>query len=130
MDELLQGGIETKSLTEIYGEYRCGKTQLCHMLCVTSQIAPKRPGRCCYIDTEGGFRPSRVRSIAARLSLPEEEVLNNIIYARAHTYEHQTTLLEQVTALMADEQFKLIVMVSSSTLKLMCRCFFYSMRVL
>lgn len=32
------GGIETGSITEIYGEYRCGKTQLCHTLCVTCQV--------------------------------------------------------------------------------------------
>eukprot|EP00983_Pelagomonas_calceolata_P055480 1144163-Pelagomonas_calceolata.AAC.4 len=28
VDELLGGGLETKSITEIYGEYRCGKTQV------------------------------------------------------------------------------------------------------
>ena len=35
VDQLLQGGIETGSITELYGEYRTGKTQLCHTLCVT-----------------------------------------------------------------------------------------------
>ncbi len=34
----LVGGIETGSITEIYGEFRCGKTQLCHTLCVTCQV--------------------------------------------------------------------------------------------
>ena len=38
LDNILGGGIETGSLTEIYGEYRCGKTQLCHTLCVTTQV--------------------------------------------------------------------------------------------
>lgn len=53
---LLGGGIETGSLTEIFGEFRTGKTQLCHTLCVTAQ----RPldqggaeGRVIYVDTEG-----------------------------------------------------------------------------
>ena len=32
------GGLETGSITEIYGEFRCGKTQLCHTLCVTCQV--------------------------------------------------------------------------------------------
>ena len=32
------GGIETGSITEMYGEFRCGKTQLCHTLCVTCQV--------------------------------------------------------------------------------------------
>lgn len=32
------GGIETGSITELYGEFRSGKTQLCHTLCVTCQV--------------------------------------------------------------------------------------------
>ena len=36
----LEGGFETGSITEIYGEFRCGKTQLCHTLCVTCQVLP------------------------------------------------------------------------------------------
>ena len=34
----LEGGIETGSLTELYGEFRTGKTQMCHTLCVTAQL--------------------------------------------------------------------------------------------
>lgn len=56
LDALLGGGIETGSITEIFGEFRTGKTQLCHTLCVTAQ----RPldqggaeGKVIYVDTEG-----------------------------------------------------------------------------
>lgn len=38
---LQSGGIETGSITELYGEFRSGKTQLCHTLCVTCQV-------CCF----------------------------------------------------------------------------------
>lgn len=38
LDKLLQGGIETGSITEMFGEFRCGKTQLCHTLAVTCQL--------------------------------------------------------------------------------------------
>ncbi|HHL41913.1 MAG TPA: DNA repair and recombination protein RadA, partial [Candidatus Bathyarchaeota archaeon] len=38
LDTLLQGGIETQSLTEFYGEFGSGKSQLCHQLCVTVQL--------------------------------------------------------------------------------------------
>jgi hypothetical protein len=38
LDELLGGGIETGSITEAFGEFRTGKTQLCHTLCVTCQV--------------------------------------------------------------------------------------------
>jgi DNA repair protein RAD51 len=37
-DKLLQGGIETGSITELFGEFRTGKTQLCHQLAVTCQV--------------------------------------------------------------------------------------------
>lgn len=52
----LGGGIETKSITEAFGEFRCGKTQLCHTLCVTSQLPTEMGGgngKVAYIDTEG-----------------------------------------------------------------------------
>ncbi|RVW28669.1 DNA repair protein RAD51-like [Vitis vinifera] len=38
LDKILEGGLETGSITEIYGEFRSGKTQLCHTLCVTCQV--------------------------------------------------------------------------------------------
>ena len=86
MDELLGGGFETGSITEIFGEFRTGKTQLCHQLCVSSQVCRRRrivpvtelielqlgtdqgggAGKCIYIDTEGTFRPQRLLAIAER----------------------------------------------------------------
>jgi DNA repair protein RAD51 len=63
------GGLETGSLTEIYGEFRCGKTQICHTLCVTCQLPVEMgggEGKALYIDTEGTFRPQRLVQIAER----------------------------------------------------------------
>lgn len=39
-------------------------------------------GKVAYIDTEGTFRPERIKSIAQRFELDESAVLDNIIYAR------------------------------------------------
>ena len=54
-DTLLQGGVESQGITEAFGEFRCGKTQLAHTLCVTAQL-PKSSGggegKVLYIDTE------------------------------------------------------------------------------
>merc|ERR1719321_1416603 len=63
LDALLKGGIETGQITEIFGEFRCGKTQLCHTLCVACQLPVERGGaesKALYIDTEGTFRPERL----------------------------------------------------------------------
>lgn len=44
------------STTEVYGEFRCGKTQLSHTLCITAQLPVDMggtEGKVAYIDTEG-----------------------------------------------------------------------------
>ncbi|MBC7129752.1 DNA repair and recombination protein RadA, partial [Candidatus Bathyarchaeota archaeon] len=33
LDRLLGGGLETQAITEFYGEYGSGKSQICHQLC-------------------------------------------------------------------------------------------------
>lgn len=68
-DELLQGGIEAGSITEIFGEFRTGKTQICHTLCVVAQLPYENgggQGKVLYIDTEGTFRAERLDPIAER----------------------------------------------------------------
>src|SRR5439155_15489444 len=37
LDELLLGGIETQAVTEFYGEFGSGKSQICHTLCATAR---------------------------------------------------------------------------------------------
>lgn len=66
LDKLLGGGIETGSITEVFGEFRTGKTQLCHTLAVTCQLPVSQgggEGKCLYIDTEGTFRPERLLAV-------------------------------------------------------------------
>lgn len=53
-----------------------------------------------YIDTEGTFRPERLVEIAKRYELDEEQVLQNVAYARAYTSDQQNKLLVQAAALM------------------------------
>lgn len=62
MHAVAGGGIESQSITEAFGEFRTGKTQLCHTLAVTSQLPFSMGGgngKVIYIDTEGTFRPER-----------------------------------------------------------------------
>ncbi|POW06843.1 hypothetical protein PSTT_08703 [Puccinia striiformis] len=86
VDAMLGGGIQSQSITEVYGEFRCGKTQICHTLCVTAQLPTEMGGgggKAAYIDTEGTFRPERIRTIADRFGMDPEAVLDNIIVGRA-----------------------------------------------
>lgn len=119
LDTLLQGGIETGSITELYGEFRTGKTQLCHQLCVTCQLPKSQgggEGKALFIDTEGTFRPQRLTAIAERYGLDSDGVLDNVAYARAFNSEHQMQLLSQASAMLADTHYALIVVDSATAL--------------
>ncbi|XP_068650500.1 meiotic recombination protein DMC1 homolog [Aristolochia californica] len=112
LDELLGGGIETRQITEAFGEFRSGKTQLAHTLCVSTQLPLNMRGgngKVAYIDTEGTFRPDRIIPIAERFGMDAGAVLDNIIYARAYTYEHQYNLLLGLGAKMSEEPFRLLI---------------------
>ena len=66
LDELLLGGIETQAVTEFYGEFGSGKSQICHTLCAVAKQPVGSGGldsRTIYIDTEGTFRPERIQEI-------------------------------------------------------------------
>ncbi|RYG57307.1 hypothetical protein EON66_00710, partial [archaeon] len=55
LDAILGGGIETGSVTEVFGEFRCGKSQLCATLAVTSQLSREHgggSGKVIILDTE------------------------------------------------------------------------------
>nr|CAD7404885.1 unnamed protein product [Timema poppensis] len=112
LDRLLAGGIETGSITEIFGEFRTGKTQICHTLAVTCQLPIDQnggEGKCLYIDTEGTFRPERLLAVAERYKLSGNDVLDNVAYARAYNTDHQTQLLIQASAMMAESRYALLI---------------------
>jgi len=119
LDTLLGGGIETGAITELFGEFRTGKSQICHTLAVTCQLPTAMgggEGKCLYIDTEGTFRPVRLLSVAERYGLNGEEVLDNVAYARAYNSDHQNTLLIQASAMMSQSRFSLLIVDSCTNL--------------
>ena len=119
LDDILEGGLESGSITEIYGEYRCGKTQFCHTLAVTCQKEVDMgggEGKCLYIDTEGTFRPQRLQQIAEAHGLCPDSVLENVAYARAHNTEHQNQLLVAAASMMAETRFSLVIVDSATAL--------------
>ena len=97
LDELLDGGIETRAITELYGEYGTGKTQICHTLCVTVQQskAEDNISRALYIDTENTFRPERIASIASARKIDPRVALENVIVAKAYNSSHQEFIIQE-----------------------------------
>ena len=119
VDKLLGGGVETGSITELFGEFRTGKTQLMHTLCVTSQLPIAQgggEGMALYIDTEGTFRPERLRAVAERYGLDPDDVLDNVACARAYNTDHQQQLLLQASAMMSENRFAIICVDSATAL--------------
>ncbi|GFS38477.1 RAS associated with diabetes protein 51 [Actinidia rufa] len=119
LDKILEGGIETGSITEIYGEFRSGKTQLCHTLCVTCQLPLDQgggEGKAMYIDAEGTFRPQRLLQIAERFGLNGADVLENVAYARAYNTDHQSRLLLEAASMMVETRFALMIVDSATAL--------------
>jgi DNA repair protein RadA len=97
LDELLDGGIETRAITELYGEYGTGKTQVCHTLCVTVQQskAEDNISKALYIDTENTFRPERIASIASARKIDPSVALENVIVAKAYNSSHQEVIIQE-----------------------------------
>src|SRR5207245_890248 len=67
LDELLGGGLESQAITEAYGEFGAGKSQIGHQLAVNvtrSEDDGGLNGDVVWIDTEQTFRPERIRQMA------------------------------------------------------------------
>ncbi len=114
LNELLGGkGIESKSITEAFGAYGSGKTQLSLTLAVNAQLPLEKGGangKAVFIDTEGTFRPSRIKQIAEGLGANPEKVLKNIFVARAFNSDHQILLIEKISEMIKNgEPIKLVI---------------------
>jgi DNA repair protein RadA len=116
LDDLLGGGIETWAMTEFYGEFGSGKSQVCHTLCVMVQN-PKEGGGldagAIYIDTEGTFRPERIAEIAESRGMDSEKVLSRITVARAYNSAHQELIVKELGRIIEPNKVKLVILDSA-----------------
>lgn len=113
-DTLLAGGVETGAITECFGPYGSGKTQIGHILAVQA-IANDPEAVAVYIDTENTFRPNRIKQFAEALGLEPEKVLKNIKVARAFNSDHQMLLAEKAEELIKQGLKVKLIVVDSLT---------------
>ncbi|MEF8831044.1 MAG: DNA repair and recombination protein RadA [Halobacteriales archaeon] len=131
VDDLLGGGVETQSITEVYGEFGSGKSQVTHQLCVNVQLSEEHGGlggSAMFIDSEDTFRPERIDDMVR--GLPEEAIeatmadrdiegdpdddeamerlvddfLDKIHVAKAFNSNHQILLAEKARDLASETQ--------------------------
>ncbi|VVC04340.1 DNA repair and recombination protein RadA [Candidatus Bilamarchaeum dharawalense] len=112
LDELLGGGIETMAITEMYGKFSSGKSQLGFQLVVNVQKPVDQGGlngAVLFVDSEATFRPERIFQLAESQGLDPQTVLKNTHIARAENSDHQIILLEKAEEVIEKNNIKLIV---------------------
>ena len=129
VDDLLGGGVETQSITEVYGEFGAGKSQVTHELAVTVQLPEEHgglEGRAVFVDSEDTFRPERIDDMVRGLSderiqaamdqreiegTPDDEetmealveaFLDKIHVAKAFNSNHQILLAEKANDIASE----------------------------
>jgi len=118
---LIAGGVETQAITECFGQFASGKTQLAHQLAVNVQLPEEQGGLngyAVYIDTEGTFRPERIVQIAKSLKLDPQEVLSRIKVARTYSTDHQILLTEKIPELIEKEKLPIRLIIVDSLMGL------------
>ena len=111
-DELIGGGLETQTITEVYGEYGVGKSILCHQLAVNVQLPVEKgglDGGALYLDTEQTFRPEWIIRMAKSAGLDPVETASKIIYSEAYNSDHQVLLLDKADRIIKDNKIRLII---------------------
>lgn len=112
INELLDGGLETQTITEFYGQYGVGKSILCHQLCVNVQRPQDQgglDGGALYIDTEQTFRPEWIVRMSNHLGMDPDTAAHNIIYSEAYNSDHQILLLEKSDQIIKENKIRLII---------------------
>jgi DNA repair protein RadA len=112
LDELLLGGIETQAVTEFYGEFGSGKSQICHTLsAIATQPAEAGGlnGGVIYIDTEGTFRPERLNQIARARDLEPSHVLKNVAVCKVYNSSHLELIIKDLGKYISDFNAKLVI---------------------
>lgn len=112
LDKILGGGLESGTTNEVAGKNGSGKTQLMHMIAITTQLPEEQGGlggEVAWIDTEETFRPDRILQICETRGLDGEKMLEGIHVAQAYNTQHQRMLTEELTRVCQEHPVKLII---------------------
>jgi len=112
LDELFLGGIETQAVTEFYGEFGSGKSQICHTLCITAGQPVESGGLdsgVIYVDTEGTFRPERLEQIARERGVDPLHALKNVAVCKVYNSAHLELIVKNLGKYVDDYKAKLVI---------------------
>jgi DNA repair protein RadA len=99
-------------VTEFYGEFGSGKSQICHTLCATARQPVESGGlnaNTIYIDTEGTFRPERVQEIARSRGYDSTQILKGIAVCKVYNSSHLELIIKNLGKYVDDFKAKLVI---------------------
>lgn len=113
-DTILDGGFESGAITEVYGPFGSGKTQLAHLLVVRALIENPE-NKAIFLDTENTFRADRIKDFAKSNGLDPDNALERIFVARAYNSDHQILLADEIEKMLQTDNSYRVVVVDSLT---------------
>lgn len=106
IDKWFNGGIPTRAVTEFYGRFRSGKTQICYSTATyTASIGKK----VLYIDTENTFNPARVDEICEARGYDVDTVEDNILVMKPQTASLLTKYAELLGNYIREYDIELVI---------------------
>ncbi|MDG6257587.1 MAG: DNA repair and recombination protein RadB [Methanomicrobiaceae archaeon] len=109
LDDLLGGGLERRTITQVYGEPGCGKSTLC-LLAAVAVLGEGLP--VVYIDSEG-FSADRFRQIAGDAA---ESFADRLFLFEPETFDRQAIMIGECEAIVRSRHAGLIVLDSATAL--------------
>lgn len=100
------GGIESKAITELYGKFQVGKTQICYCTAVTAAANDKKV---LFIDTENTYSPTRTQEIAVTKGLDTDKVQNNIHVSKVNSSSMLVSVIRDLRRLVKEKNYELII---------------------
>jgi len=108
LDQILGGGVEVGAVTEFFGEYGSGKSQIAHQLCVNVQLDGNGK-KAVFVDTEGTFRPERIIQMARKVSENPKRLLEGILVVRIYDTDQQVLAVRRLREIIGSEVELLVV---------------------
>ena len=111
VDDLFNGGLVSEAVYEVYGEFGCGKTQLCLSLAAEA-LANDEP--VVWIDCEDTFKPRRLKEIMLARELATEEnideKLSNVKYYYTPNTEQLLGTVDSLSKLMLEIHPRIVIL--------------------
>ncbi len=112
VNKILGGGIPTGYITELYGKFGTGKSQIAMQLAVNTQKPVDEGGlgkKSIYIDTEHSYLPSRLEEIAKHSGVDTDKVHENVFISQPIDSDHLSEVVKNAKSLCANEDIGLII---------------------